>query len=346
MKNKKWFAILVGGAMFTLLVLYLLALFRPAVNQNVEIVRTETPTSTIAPTNTATFTPVPSATSAPTNPPPATPTSIPKEYKTRIRKKDGVTMVYIPAGTFLMGSDNNPEEQPIHSVTLDSFWMDQTEVQGGDFAEFIDFMKWNMVIGGGTFYKGKIISQLCDEPTCFTVIRDNELLQVIKPRYASYPITIVSWYGAYTYCRWAGGRLPTEAEWEYAARGGLESKEYPWGNDPPLCGQGHPNGAQYFRCNNSYFDNKGTVPVKKFQPNGYGLYDMSGNAAEWVNDWYDPLYYQNSPSENPMGPKTGQERVLRGGSSNEFVDFIRVSTRMKFPPDWPSYGFRCVIPYP
>jgi serine/threonine-protein kinase len=268
---------------------------------------TESPSPTATVTHTATLTPMPTNTA---NPRPTTHPTL-GVGSTLTREKDGIVMVYVPAGPFEMGSnDGDSDEKPVHTVNLDAFWIDQTEVTNAMYA---------LCVQAG----------LCSPPSNNTYY--------INSTYAFHPVVHVSWLQANRYCAWAGDRLPSETEWEKAARGGLEGKKYPWGDESPTCQAGARNGAQYGGCNGR------TKPIKTFQPNGYGLYDMAGNVWEWVADWYDSDYYSNSPSSNPTGPSSGQYRVLRGGSSNYDSSYIRSTYRYRYSPDYSDYllGFRC-----
>ena len=226
-------------------------------------------------------------------------------------EKDGAEMAYIPAGSFEMGDhhDNISNALPVHTVTLDGFYMDVHEVTVGQFREFVNqsgysYNRWNDV---AVYSPG-------DE----------------------YPMVHVNWNDATAYAKWAGKRLPTEAEWEYAARGGLAGKRYPWGDE----------GATVERAN---YDSKVGKPavVSSYPANGYGLYDMAGNVWEWCQDWYGEDYYQNSAAKNPPGPDIGSYRVLRGGPWYLNTAYLRVALRDRSHPDngHPYYGFRCGCPY-
>ncbi len=256
----------------------------------------------------ATSTPIPAATVTPAPIPAATvsPTPTLGVGSTRVSSKDWITMVYIPAGVFLMGSDNGDYgESPVHEVYLDAFWIDEHEVTHDQYNKFM--------------------KEAEHEDASY-----NE-------NGGSRPETYATWFDAQAYCEWAGRRLPTEAEWEKAARGRLDGKKYPWGDEDPVCDDSAENGAQFTDCE------YGTVPVKSFSRNGYGAMDMAGNLWEWVSDWYSSGYYENSPAENLQGPASGEYRVLRGGSWYDHADLMRVANRFKLVPvDTSSnIGFRC-----
>jgi serine/threonine-protein kinase len=246
----------------------------------------------------------------------------------KIREKDNAEIAYIPAGAFEMGSeDGDPDEGPVHSVYLDEYWIDRYEVTNIQFAEFLSEID-NQEEGGTTGVE--------EWDSDSRIHLDGETW-VVESGYEYYPVTEVNWYVAEAYCEWAGGRLPTEAEWEKAARGTLVGQLYPWGNSLPACTLGVVVGAQYVECGEH------AVEVGSFKPNGYGLYDMAGNVWEWVTDWYDSNYYTISPDENPRGPTDGISRVLRGGSWFNFQNNLRVSYRLDHYPDvtLEFIGFRC-----
>ena len=258
--------------------------------------------------------------------------------------KDGAPMVLIPAGEFQMGDPFNEgwgDELPVHTVYLDAFYIDRYEVTNAQYKKFVQ----------ATGYK---------EPEGYIYDVNNDWVWGKPWQDKNYngdnqPVMCVSWYDAKAYADWAGKRLPTEAEWEYAARGGLSGKRYVWGNEWPP-----PKNAGNFADETArkVFDRPGdwiisgyddgyayTAPVGKFTPNGYGLYDMAGNVWEWCADWYDSNYYANSLKSNPTGPASGSFRVLRGGSwNNNNNDNLRVANRNNNNPtdDNNNVGFRCV----
>lgn len=230
----------------------------------------------------------------------------------------GVKMVTVPEGSFEMGSENGYSgELPVHTVYIDEFEMDIYEVTNAQYHECVE-------------------DGACQEP--YLTYSHNRFRYYGDPFYNHYPVIYVDWNMATDYCEWRGARLPTEAEWEYAARGGLEGKNYPWGDTAPVCAPGAMNGANFGDCTSS-----DTMKVGTFAPNGYGLYDMAGNVWEWTADWYAEGYYANSPEINPTGPEDGEFKMLRGGSWVITGDLLRVSDRIRsFPVDWINlYGFRC-----
>ena len=200
------------------------------------------------------------------------------------------------------------DELPVHTVYLDAFYIDKYEVTNALYKKFME------ATGHRT-------------PGYWTNPSYNQPDQ---------PVVGVSWDDAEAYARWSGKRLPTEAEWEKAARGGLVGKRYPWGNDISH------NDANYSGISGTDIWN-GPAPVGKFPPNGYGLYDMAGNVWEWVADRYLSNYYSISPQNNPTGPDTGSYRVLRGGSWDYDTYFLRCARRYYYGPTDTRYdvGFRC-----
>ncbi len=270
------------------------------------------PVIVATPSSSHTATSLPIATLTPT-PIPRSPTSTPA-LTPAVREKDGMEMVYVLGGTFEMGrADENEDEQPVHTVTLDSFWIDQTEVTNSQYARCVG-------------------ERMCSAPSpSDSRTRDS---YYGDSQFDDYPVINVSWHDADTFCQWAGGRLPTEAEWEYAARG-PDGHVYPWGDDPP-----HDTLLNY-----DY--NVGDTTRVGSYPGGaswVGAMDMAGNVWEWVSDWYADDYYTVSPAANPTGPDAGDGKVLRGGSWLGSPDDIRSASR---GGDYPVrrdifIGFRCV----
>jgi formylglycine-generating enzyme required for sulfatase activity len=263
--------------------------------------------------STATHTPTPTAT--PTNTPTATATPV---FNT-------AEEILIPAGSFQMGCDSsNPaetcssNEQPLHTVTLDAYYIDKYEVTNARYKACVD--------AGGCTAPGSVNSST-RRPYYST------------STYADYPVVWVTWDQASAFCAWAGGRLPTEAEWEKAARGSSDTRKYPWGDSAPDCTK-----TNYWPLPACVGD---TSRVGSY-PSGaspYGVMDMAGNVWEWVNDRYGSDYYSVSPGVNPQGPATGSWRVLRGGSWSYDGFNVRSADRGYFlPGNWGSDGggFRCV----
>jgi formylglycine-generating enzyme required for sulfatase activity len=227
-----------------------------------------------------------------------------------------------------MGSEGrNNNESPVHTIRLDAYWIDKYEVTNAQFAAFLN-EKENQTEERVQWLNGSDSD---------VKIHLSEGAWVADDGYENHPVIEVSWYGAKAYCTWAGGRLPTEAEWEKAARGGLEGQAYPWGNEDPVCTFGSKNGAQFASCKDR------TEEIGSFRPNGNGLYDMAGNVLEWVEDWYEPKYYDSSPYDNPKGPSNGDRRVARGGSWSSVLYFLHVSHRTYYYPTYTHgwVGFRC-----
>lgn len=276
-------------------------------------------------------------------------------------------MVPLDGGSFLMGHDDldgYPEdgEGPEHRVELDALSVDSTTVTNEAFNEFVEATGYATEAEryGWSFVFAGLLPD--DFPPTRGVVQTPWWRQVegsdwrhpegpqstIDDRH-DHPVVHVSWNDATAYCNWAGTRLPTEAEWEYAARGGLVGKRYPWGDEREPGGEHQMNVWQgTFPSQNTLDDGfLGTAPVRSFPPNGYGLYDMTGNVWEWCSDWFDPETYTKSPTVNPTGPPTGTHKVMRGGSylcHDSYCYRYRVAARSSNTPDSSAgnIGFRCV----
>lgn len=247
-----------------------------------------------------------------------TPTSSgPLPGDTRHRPADHMEMVYVPAGEFVMGAIEgaavaSDQERPQHTVYLDAFWIDSVEVTNAHY---------RMCVEAGACPAPKACEQ-----------GESIFEDATK---ADHPVVCVSWDDAQAYATWVGGRLPTEAEWEKAARG-TEGLRYPWGDDPPDCSK-----ANYQGCEQS--TTAATSHLEGASP--YGALNMAGNVGEWVADWYDGEYYGRSPERNPQGPDLGLVRVVRGGSWSHPKSAVRCAFRFRFAPDqrFDYLGFRVVM---
>jgi sulfatase modifying factor 1 len=239
-------------------------------------------------------------------------------------------MVLIPAGPFRMGSAHgSPAELPEHMVELSEFWMDATPVTNRNFAEFAEDSGYRTEVeragSAWGFHEGR-----------FQNVKGLNWRTYATPERDDHPVILITWNDASAYCAWAGDRLPTEAEWEMAARGGLESADFPWGAAPANGLQsnfaGAPDGLP------------ATTPVKSYPPNGFGLYDMVGNVWQWCSDWYGETYYDASPMADPTGPDSGATKIRRGGAWNVIQPFrLRCANRGAMLPAQTAtnMGFRC-----
>ncbi len=219
-------------------------------------------------------------------------------------------LLEIAAGWFSMGSGAGQDvEAPVHCVWVDSFRMAATQVTVGEYAQFLDAT-------------GSKPPPYWDDANF---------------AHPQQPVVGVSWFHAVAYCAWLSAttgahyRLPTEAEWERAARGGAEGMAFPWGNDPPASRPGYHDRWK-----------TGPEPVGQSEPNAYGLFEMCENVHEWCSDWFDPGYYSISPEQNPPGPEQGSRKASRGGSWRHHIKISRCSARSSIPPEfqYADYGFR------
>ena len=220
-------------------------------------------------------------------------------------------MLLIPGGEFNMGAKPNPNaeyvDDPLHSVRVDAFYLDKYEVTNAQYLEFCKATEHKLPEFWG-------MEKFCS-----------------GPEFPDHPVTGVTWTDAMAYASWKGLRLPTEAEWEYAARGGLVNKKYPNGDpmDPSLANYNGTQGK--------------ALPVGSYPVNGYGLFDMAGNVTEWVLDYYEKDYYLKGSNINPQGPEAGKRRVIRGGGWRSGSMCCTVNFRQSLRPNWVDFnvGFRC-----
>lgn len=292
-----------------------------------------------------------------------------ENYPVRSFSKDvRADMIYLSGGEFLMGTDDNEGfpsdgEGPVRKIILSPFYIDPYAVSNADFKAFVseagyvtDAEKygWSFVFHLLVSEESKKnVDQVVQgmpwwwkvDGACWK--HPEGLDSDIQDR-LDHPVVHISWNDAMAYCYWAGKRLPTEAEWEYAARGGLVQKKYPWGDVLTPNGEHMCNIWQgKFPIDNTAGDGYvGTAPVYSFQPNQYGLYNVSGNVWEWCSDWFSPDLHIHGPKVNPNGPSVGMSKVIRGGSylcHESYCNRYRVAARSSNTPDSSSgnIGFRC-----
>ena len=244
---------------------------------------------------------------------------------------DRMVMLDVPKGEFRMGNNSSGlDENPVHTVYLDAYWIDKTEVPNAMYA--------------------KCVTSEVSRPS-----PNNSSLThssyYTDSQFANYPVIYVDWNKANAYCQWAGARLPSEVEWEKAAHG-TDERAYPWGDSfnetlVIFCDKNCIFDWADKNFDDGYID---TSPVGSYPywASPYGVLDMAGNVWEWVNDWYGKTYYIQSPANNPLGPSTGDSRVLRGGSWLNYAKIIRSSYRTEYGPTnfYVNFGFRCARSFP
>ena len=308
----------------------------------------------------------------PSSAPTLSATSVPQPARAANGSVEGMALV--PGGEFLMGTEDPggfpaDGEGPVRSVHVNSFYIDTCAVTNTEFEQFAretgyrtdaERFGWSFVFHMFVGAKARrTAEQAAAEAPWWWVIngaywrRPDGPGSNLKQRW-NHPATHISWNDATAYCQWAGKRLPTEAEWEYAARGGLSQKRYAWGDELTPGGQHQCNIWQgAFPDDNSADDGyKGTAPVDAYEPNGYGLYNVAGNVWEWTRDWFSPTFHIemghiSGPRDNPQGPPSGTSKTIRGGSylcHDSYCNRYRVAARTSNTPDSSTgnLGFRCV----
>jgi sulfatase modifying factor 1 len=299
---------------------------------------------------------------------------------------DSHGMVWIPGGRFWMGTDRMPDAQPVHPVEVNGFWMDRTDVTNEEFARFVRATHYitiaerpldpkefpslaakDLAPGSAVFTAPSGPISLDDPLVWWKFVKGANWRHPEGPQSnlrgkEKYPVVHIAWSDAEAYAKWAGKRLPTEAEWEFAARGGRDRQDYPWGNELKPGGKWKANTYQgHFPDKNTSEDGYvGVAPVASFEPNDFGLYDMSGNVWQWVSDWYRPDYYAQLGQDgqaalNPQGPPDSFDplepgvwkRVQKGGSflcTDQYCERYMPGARGKGDADTGTnhVGFRCV----
>lgn len=287
------------------------------------------------------------------------------------REETLARMVPLPGGTFLMGTEN-PEgfptdgEGPVRAVTLDAFLIDRHPVTNALFGKFVmatgykteaERFGWSFVFWSHISKKRfvELVEDTVAAAPWWCKVRGARWDAPEGPgsdvrKRGDYPVVHVSWNDALAYCAWSGQRLPTEAEWEYAARGGLEQKLYPWGDKLRPGGEHRCNiwQGEFPKEDTGDDGYAGTSPVEAFPPNGYELYSITGNAWEWCADWFDAEFHRTASRVNPQGPSHGVARVMKGGSflcHKSYCNRYRVGARSGNTPDssTANIGFRCAL---
>ncbi len=279
-------------------------------------------------------------------------------------------MVYIPGGGFVMGTDEAigfpaDGEGPAREVAVSPFFIDETTVTNAQFGRFVratgyrteaESFGWSFVFHSFVHPKlARKVTQTVANAQWWWKIDGAGWRRPEGPgsgigRRMDHPVIHVSWNDAQAYCRWAGKRLPTEAEWEMAARGGLDGKRYAWGDDLTPDGRHMCNIWQgdFPSANTEEDGYAGAAPARSFDPNGFGIYNVSGNVWEWQSDWFSPGFHRSPPATDPVGPPTGMSRVIKGGSylcHDSYCNRYRVAARSANTPDSSTgnLGFRCVV---
>jgi sulfatase modifying factor 1 len=263
-----------------------------------------------------------------------------------VKISKGPEVVFVEGGSFKMGCDKSrdgncqSDETPLHTVTVSSFYIGKTEVTNAQYAAFLNEYGSDKVKNGQ--YAGET---MIDECSTAGLVKVGNTWRPATGK-DNYPVIYVTWYGANEFCKYYGGRLPTEAEWKYAARGGKISKGYRYSGSNTLGEVAWYEDNSNASGNSNLYEGKGTMPVGRKKANELGLYDMNGNVWEWCSDWYDSDYYSSSPFSNPQGPLSGTYRVLRGGSwsvGSYYRSYVgRTAGRNRGYPDvrFNGFGFR------
>jgi eukaryotic-like serine/threonine-protein kinase len=280
---------------------------------------------------------------------------------TMVSPKDGMVMVYVPEGEFIMGnSDGENSEAPAHTVYLDGYWIDQTEVTNKMFTEFIKDTGYTTETeekGSSYVFTDSIIGHWGEAENVYWSRPSGQLFSNLEDVYDNpddYPVVHITWGDAVAYCKWAGRGLPTEAEWEKAARG-TNGQQYPWGDDP-ISGK-LLNFADIYILKKyklgefgaNILENDGysmAAPVGSYPAGAspYGAYDMAGNVREFVFDYHENDYYQEAPYENPIGPKEGDSHPLRGGSwTSQYFHQAYARSGSWEHLSYEDAGFRCAL---